>query len=168
MIARWFGLPVGMIGLAVVVGCWSDDGLEARYAVSGTVTYQGKPLKRGSIAFIPANQADRGATGSIQEDGTYTLTTNTPNDGAFPGKYKVTIADLAVDIDAVKAAMKKQMAKSGARGPIAEGTIDPAMAAKFAKKAKSNVPIKYTKTATTTLSADVKTENNTIDFELTD
>lgn len=168
MIARWAGLMAGMIGLFTMIGCWSDDGLDTRYPVAGTVTYKGKGLEKGSISFTPERpDAGRGATGTIK-DGGYSLTTNTPDDGAFPGKYNVTITDLAIDMNAAAADLQKQAAKGGRKIQIAPGTVDPAMVAKMAKKAKSNVPLKYTKAATSKLQAEVKAETNTINFALTD
>ncbi|WP_020467360.1 hypothetical protein [Singulisphaera acidiphila] len=46
--------------------------------VHGTVTYKGKPVKKGMIRFDPANIARRdakAASASIGEDGTYTIKT---------------------------------------------------------------------------------------------
>lgn len=46
--------------------------------VHGTVTYKGKPVKKGTIRFDPANIARRdakAASASIGEDGTYTIKT---------------------------------------------------------------------------------------------
>jgi hypothetical protein len=166
MIARLFGLTAGMIGLLVTVGCWSDDGLDTRYPVTGTVTYKEKPLEKGLITFTPDNSSDgRGSSGTIK-DGSYTLTTNTPDDGAFPGKYNVTITDVVVDMNAATAETEKAAKKGGVKAM--PGMIDPAMLAKVSKKAKNNVPAKYSKAATSNLKAEVKAENNTINFALTD
>jgi hypothetical protein len=166
MIARWFGLMVGMIGLFTMIGCWSDDGLDTRYPVTGTVTYKEKPLEKGLITFTPdSNSEGRGSSGTIK-DGNYTLTTNMPDDGAFPGKYNVTIADLAVDMNAAAAETAKAAKKGGIEAM--PGMVDPAMIAKVSKKAKNNVPAKYSKAATSNLKAEVKAENNIINFALTD
>src|SRR4051812_27828313 len=92
-----------MGALLAALGCSSDDGVGKRYSVSGNVTYQGKPLAKGTIGFQPENQAERGASGEIV-DGAYTLSTQTPGDGAFPGKYKVSIASReAPNLDAAAA-----------------------------------------------------------------
>ena len=78
-----------MAGLLVVtVGCSEDDGVGVRYPVSGTITYKGEPVPRGTVNFLPeAGTEIRPASGEIQPDGSYKLTTQTPGDGAMAGKY---------------------------------------------------------------------------------
>ena len=98
------GRPVLAAGLLVASGC-SDDGLGKRYPVSGTVTYNGKPLEKGQINFLPTAPDGRSASGDIQA-GEYSLTTQTPGDGALPGKYRVTI--IATDVDLTGAIAKQQ------------------------------------------------------------
>lgn len=51
------------IVLASLAGCAENDG-PVTYPVSGAVTYQGKPLVKGQIAFRPDTK--RGGTGSMQ------------------------------------------------------------------------------------------------------
>jgi hypothetical protein len=71
--------------VVLVIGCGGDD-LGKRYAVSGTITYKGKPLPKGTIAFVSVKPDGRGASGVI-EDGKYQMTTQSANDGAFEGSY---------------------------------------------------------------------------------
>ena len=73
-------LTLTVAGILCVLGC-SDDGLAKRYHVTGKVTYNGQPLKKGTIVFVPTDPEGRGATGDIGEDGTYTLTTQVPARG---------------------------------------------------------------------------------------
>jgi hypothetical protein len=58
--------------------------------VAGKVLYNGKPLEFGSIAFQPPR--GQPAQGDIRSDGTFTLSTYRPNDGAVVGPHKVRIA----------------------------------------------------------------------------
>jgi hypothetical protein len=60
--------------------------------VSGKVTYQGKPVVKGTIAFLPVAPGGRNATGEIGPDGSYRIQTEEPNDGAQLGEYRVTIS----------------------------------------------------------------------------
>jgi hypothetical protein len=60
--------------------------------VSGKVLYEGKPVPKGTIAFVPVAPGGRNATGAIGPDGTYTLQTEEPEDGAQLGEYRVTIS----------------------------------------------------------------------------
>lgn len=57
--------------------------------VSGVVKLDGKPLSLGLVIFTP--ELGRAATGPIQADGSYTLGTYKPGDGALVGKHCVTV-----------------------------------------------------------------------------
>jgi hypothetical protein len=144
------------VGAVLVLGCGDTTGLEKRYPVSGKVTYQGKPLEKGRINFIPT-QADGRAAGGEVENGDYSLTTAEPGDGAMPGSYKVTI--FAVQVDDTKL---KEIAKGGQ-------FHHDATFAKAVKNAKRLVPAKYQLPETSGLTAEVKAQTNSgVDFELTD
>jgi hypothetical protein len=67
--------------------------------VSGRVTINDKPLFQGSVVFSPVAKgeeanAGKAATGRLQEDGTYRLTTYNKFDGAIVGEHWVTIINL--------------------------------------------------------------------------
>lgn len=144
------------MGAVLILGCGDTTGLGKRYAVSGKVTYQGKPLEKGRINFIPT-QADGRAAGGEIENGDYSLTTAEPGDGAFPGTYKVTI--VAVDLDTTK---MKEIAKGG------QFHHDGAFA-KAVKTAKKLVPSKYQVPEMSGLTAEVKAQTNSgVNFDLTD
>ena len=81
-------LTVLALGVGIgAAGCANSDGAAA-VPVSGTVTYQQKPVAKGSVQFVP--DVGRGAFGVI-EDGKFTLSTYGNNDGAIPGKHKVAV-----------------------------------------------------------------------------
>ena len=144
------------MGAVLVLGCGDPSGLPKRYPVSGTVTYQGKPVEKGRINFIPT-QADGRAAGGEIENGEYSLTTAEPGDGAIPGSYKVTI--IAVEVDTTKL---KEIAKGG------QFHHDKAFA-KAVRTAKKLVPSKYQLPDTSGLTAEVKAQTNSgVNFELTD
>jgi hypothetical protein len=85
------GVPM-IFMLSVLAGCGDDD-LGTRYRVSGHVTRQGQPVTKGSVNFMPVDLAhSRAASGEIQSDGSYALTTKDPGDGALPGDYRVVIS----------------------------------------------------------------------------
>jgi hypothetical protein len=84
--------------LSLCAGC--GDGGRERVKVSGTVKYADGTVPQGEVCVIrfePASMATgkadattKAASGAIQPDGSYQMTTVEPNDGVFPGEYKVT------------------------------------------------------------------------------
>lgn len=65
------------------------------YPVHGTIVdASGKPvteLAGGSVSFS-SEELKTSSSGKIEEDGTFRLSTLKENDGALPGKYRVTIS----------------------------------------------------------------------------
>jgi hypothetical protein len=150
-------VAVTFLGLLGVTGCGDDSGLGTRYSVSGTVTYNGQPVEKGQISFIPVDlNKQRAANGFIQ-DGRYSLTTSSPQDGALPGDYKVTIVSKEADNSQV---IKTIMEKGGGARQAEVG--------KATAKAKDRIPAKYQLPETSGLTAKVEERSNTIDFGLKD
>jgi hypothetical protein len=164
-------LGVALPVVAAILGCGDSSGLAKRYPVSGTVTYQGKPLERGTISFVPADGKGRAAGGTITE-GRYSLTTQDPDDGAIPGKYKVGI--LAKEADPSKVDLK--IKKPPGKGAVTEAekkamaiVFPQKVAARAAAAAKNLIPTKYNSPETSGLTVEVKEQSNTsVDFELKD
>lgn len=87
---RWQGvvLLIALVAVPLVGGC-SRGGLPGLQPVTGTVTYQGKPVDGALISFVSEGQT-RAATAVSQADGSFELyTLETP--GAEPGKYIVVV-----------------------------------------------------------------------------
>jgi hypothetical protein len=88
-------MKIGLLGLlfcAFYIAVWS--GGRTPVPVSGTVTYQGKPL--ANVNVVCMGKGDSIATGTTDEKGRFAfLTTVTPRDGAFPGVYTVAIAPVS-------------------------------------------------------------------------
>ena len=137
---RVVGMALGVAATAAILGCGDDSGLATRYKVSGKVTYNGQPVTKGTVTFQP--DEGRAATGAIQPDGTYRLSTFAENDGAVPGHHKVMI----VANDA---------------GP----TLMPGSSPGY-KPPKDLIPKKYGALTTSGLEADVSKDKSTIDFDL--
>ena len=147
--------------LFVLASCGTEDGLGKRYPVSGTVKYNGNPLEKGEISFISEDISKNfGATGTIT-NGSYTLSMGGDGDGAQVGKYKVTISSKEDYSEKAEADFKKV---TGSTSP----KLLPNFVAKAAASAKSLIPAGYGDGRTTTLTAEVKPESNTIPFELSD
>jgi hypothetical protein len=73
---------------AMALGC--SDGLPERVPVSGRVVIDGQPLTSGTIRFKPTQ--GRVATGVIQSDGSFTMSTFEDGDGVVPGTHAVTVS----------------------------------------------------------------------------
>lgn len=91
--AGWDGLRRGLAAsataLAVLSGCGGGGGELPTVPAAGTVTYQGKPVDKGTVYFLP--EKGRPATGQI-EAGKFTLSTYKDGDGAVVGKHRVGVS----------------------------------------------------------------------------
>ncbi len=133
-------LIAGALG-AIPLGCGSSGPEMA--SVHGKVTYNGQPVPKGTVSFqSTAPEGGRNATGMINPDGTYTLQTENPGDGAQLGEYRVAISardDAILDYIPKKPVPPKRL-----------------------------VPEKYENPDTSGLTATVKSGSNEVDFPLSD
>ncbi len=90
-----FRSGVLFLSIVAIAGCGRRAGpapqIEKVVPVSGTLTYQGKPLDRYQVSFRPTD-GRRPAVGVTDAAGRFVLSTNRPADGAPPGSHKVGIA----------------------------------------------------------------------------
>ncbi len=86
-------------------GCDSNPSLPPALPVpvKGKITYRGKPLTRGKIVLEPTD-GGRDATGKIQPDGRFVMTTNQESDGAKVGVYRVVVAETDPQVQVKKEA----------------------------------------------------------------
>ena len=85
------GLVLALTVVAAVSGCGGGDPYAVKtVSAAGTVTYQGKPVSKGTILFQPLDEKGRPASGMI-ENGKFSLNTYREGDGAVPGKHKVAV-----------------------------------------------------------------------------
>jgi hypothetical protein len=124
---------------AMLAGCGGDpvDALP-REAVSGQVTFEGKPLAAGLIQFQPTGQEATAGSAAVAA-GRYAIR---KDEGLVPGKYRVAITT-----------------------PVAEAGPSPALPGDEKPPPREPIPARYN--AKSTLSADVtKGGPNTFDFDL--
>jgi hypothetical protein len=126
--------------------------------VSGKVTRGGKPVPQGTITFY--TEGGRAAIGQIGADGTYTLTTFQPGDGALVGPHRVVIHATRVGAGSLVSPKnieeELELSRKGANG----GKI------LVAGKVEWLVPERYSQLSTTDLKATVEDRPNTLDFEI--
>ena len=90
---RWHSAAWLAAGLALLAGCGgglNTGDVEAVVPVSGTLTYQGKPLENYQVIMMP-DDGRRVATGVADAQGHFSMGTNTAGDGAPPGPCKIAI-----------------------------------------------------------------------------
>jgi hypothetical protein len=133
--------------LVLLAGCSSRP---ATAPVHGKITVGGKPVTAGKITFHPT--AGRSSLGTIAADGTYSLTTFSPGDGALVGKHRVTIEATRITGPAAPKSLAEEQH---------QGITAPAL-----PQVEWIVPQIYSRLETTTLEADVQSGSNTKDFDL--
>jgi hypothetical protein len=74
--------------LVLGLGC---GGRNAPVKVQGVVRFEGQPLPRASVLFIPEGPGGRDARGFTNAEGVFQLSTFGTGDGALRGRYKVVI-----------------------------------------------------------------------------
>jgi hypothetical protein len=82
---------IALVVFGHIAGCSQGPTV---YRVKGKVTYQGKALTTGVVAFHHTDQKSPLVKGEIGPDGTFQLSTRRPGDGAAPGEYRVTVTSM--------------------------------------------------------------------------
>jgi hypothetical protein len=112
--------------------------------VQGKVLFRGEPLSHGSVLFQP--DVGPPATGTIQPDGSFVLSTYRSGDGAVLGRHRVEVVCPQVPMaEAVKAAETEELAL-----PL------------------SAIPDRYTSYASSGIEREVVSGRNEFTIELTD
>lgn len=134
-----------------IAGC-SDNGLTP---VSGTVQVSGQPVSSGTIMFTPSGGP--AAVGEIK-NGSYTLSTYKPGDGAWVGSHRVVIQ--ATSIGPSSVIEPKSIEDEFNPAPGSTGRI------LVPGKVSWLVPEKYSQIQTTPLTAEVKRGIKEHNFDL--
>ncbi len=140
---RDFNLTVMLVAAtAMICGCQPRPDMAP---VEGKVLYNDQPLHFGIVMFQPTQ--GQIAQGIIQSDGTFSLSTFQPGDGAVPGTYNISV--LCYE----------------AHDPNGPGPKEDAGGGMWL--GKSLIPLKYTRTRSSGLSADVSLDKpNDVVLEL--
>src|SRR5437868_4140710 len=90
---------LGFVAVALatgLAGCGSENGLTLG-RVRGKVTFKGEPIRYGTVFLMPDDaKGTKGppAMATIGADGTFTVSTEEPGDGAIVGEHKVGVVGL--------------------------------------------------------------------------
>jgi hypothetical protein len=84
---------LALLALLGIAGCGQAGGgsqFSSTVPIKGKVTYKGELLTHGDVTFEPENSG-REAHGSIQPDGSFTLSTFKDGDGVISGSHRVAV-----------------------------------------------------------------------------
>jgi hypothetical protein len=167
-------------GAVALAGCGKAASVKT-YPVTGTVTYNGKPLEGATVVYVPTNPDAPRVSGSTDSDGKFSLSTFVSASeilrGAPADEYKVLVTKVNVEQAAATSGPdfqnlpmeQKQAAMQKAMGAGAADPTNPEKHKPEALRPKSLVPEKYNNPKTTPLSKVVVVGNNEPhDFKLTD
>lgn len=89
-------------GALVLTGCGKQGSIKT-YPVSGTVTYNGKPVDQANVVYVPANPDSPRVSGTTDADGKFAVTTFVSSSeilrGAPANEYKVLVTKMKVNVD---------------------------------------------------------------------
>lgn len=159
---------LAVCGLLAVVCAGCGGSGPKLFPVSGTVTYDGKPLAGASILFIP--QGGRPSIGTTDASGKYTIST-IGKPGAPAGLYGVTISKTSGGMDLAKMEMPPSDANPSEEEikKMQEQMSQNMRQMQNAEKVKAAIPTKYSMPEKSGLSATVTDDaaKNVFNFELT-
>ncbi len=138
-----------VLASALLVGC-SNGPAEDLMKVSGTVTYQGKPVPNVSVTFTPEAGNGSGRPGSAITDASGAFSqarTYTGGDGLIPGSHKVTLATVSTGGDSTDIGEEAYAEESADSLPF---------------------PTKYLNTAESDVTVDISSAGQVLTIELTD
>lgn len=133
-----------MCSLVTLSGCGSSENRKPVAKVHGKVTYNGEPLKIGSLLFVPKGGGPS-AEANIDRNGNYWMGTYALADGAVLGAHQVMITAFT------------SSGGSGLPEDAVNGNAAPV----------SIIPEKYADLAKSGLEINVKDGDNNVDFVLT-
>jgi hypothetical protein len=104
---RWVrsrNAAIALVAALLLVGCGASD----KGKVSGTVKVAGQPVTGGSVSFAPVAGSGSGrvATGAVRSDGSFSLSTDTDEDGALIGRHDVVYTPPSVGGESADPALK--------------------------------------------------------------
>lgn len=152
--SRFPGRAILAAGLfALSMGCNGGEELtstDPQATVSGTVTFEGKPITLDSKVVFFCKDKDATASGAVDSLGKYSLTSGRPALGIPAGRYQVMISP-----------------PSAPPPPVGSDDYKKAMMGKMAPPpAPKDIPTKFSSFETSKIVLEVKAGENVFDFDL--
>jgi uncharacterized GH25 family protein len=146
--------------ILLVSGC-APGGLKVQ-TVSGTITYQGKPLDNAVITFVAVSPEIQGASGISNADGSYVLATpGAQSSGAMAGEYHVFVSK-KIPVDASGKPIPDEPEIIPAGRPNTEQSGEDYVTPRL----KSVIPEKYCDTSRPLLKTTIVKGKNVCNFNL--
>ena len=176
----WTILLSFFCALALVGGCGKKGPKIAVFPVSGTVTYNDKPLSGATVSYVPSSPDAPRSSGITDDDGRFSLKTYLSGvevyNGAPAGDYKVVVIKLqpkqGAGSGALNEASKMENMSPEERAAMMTKSMQQTLTQERGArdtKPKSEVPVKYGAVETSDLTATVKAgENPPVEFKLHD
>jgi hypothetical protein len=140
-ILRTFGIPGVLLAIVLTQGCGPSG--PTTIPIRGEVYFKGAPLKempQGLVHYIPKSSDGRQASGRLQPDGSFVLTTFQSGDGVVPGEYDIVVSAYSARAELTRAQVE------AARGVVPKPGL--------------LVPEKYTEPTTSGLSDTVDSNHS--------
>jgi 5-hydroxyisourate hydrolase-like protein (transthyretin family) len=149
------------LALLLALGCNSGPRRPPTYAVTGTVTQNGKPLEAATVVFVPLEGAvgQEAATGVTDAQGRFKLTMYKADDGANAGEYRIKVSKF----DNKKPTKEEQASYISYEE---EQKMQFSADEKPTPPSKNLLNAKYANEATSGFTFTVKKDDNTIDLKL--
>ena len=87
----WRLLLFVALAIPFAIGCQDGPTKPDTFAVSGKVTYKGKPVEGATVVLVADSADGQGAVANTDADGNYSVGTFGDADGAVAGSYKVKV-----------------------------------------------------------------------------
>ena len=155
--------------LVLASGCSRGRQYPPTHSVSGVVRVEGQPVVDAIVSFLPEN-GQYPANGRTDASGRYELTSFTRGDGAMEGSFRVTIVKYEEEtedkpaVSGEKPAAEAESEETGNEGYVPSGMV----VSEYDTGPKNLLPKQYADQQKTSLTATVRADQNTIDFDLSE
>lgn len=145
---------LGLVCVAMVLAGCGTSGPKL-IPVSGTVTYNGKPVE-GAVVSFQCQGAPKMATGTTDAQGRFQLATNKPGDGTIAGKHKVTVRKLVREGAAASGPMSMEDAMKATEAPKTQPAERHQLPMKYADAASSDLEFTVTEAGPNDFTIELK------------
>ncbi|MDR2642490.1 MAG: carboxypeptidase-like regulatory domain-containing protein [Planctomycetaceae bacterium] len=142
--------------LFFMCGCSNRSTLVGLVPAKGILKFNDKPVDGATILFSPVDQQSKAASSVTDANGKFIMRTLNPNDGVYPGSYKVVVKKTEERGDIEEPVNADELGKKGR------------IVVKDTRELIEHLPQKYASFSTTDLTIIIPAKGNKeIEFKLT-